>query len=156
MSFPTTISVEPTRLERGAELVLLGREVDPRKEHLCDGRRRAVAPARERLVQQPLEKGDRLGEPEVVRRRERPARVGEQRPVLADQRKVGLRVAAVDGDDDRLAHPATPASESGSSASSASSSDPASSSWPISGCARSALRAVTGHACAPPRPSSRS
>ena len=80
----------------------------------------------------------------MVRRGERPAGVGEDGPVVADERKIRLRVPTVDREDDRAAHPVTSASERERSESSASSNDPASSSWPISGWASSALRATTG------------
>ena len=104
----------------------------------------SVRAGADRLVAKPLEQAYGFRQPEVVWRGKRAADVREQRAVAADEREVGLRVAAVDREDDRLAHRAAPASDSASSARRLSSSAPESSSCPISGWVRSAFRAVTG------------
>ena len=143
---PDVHVVSPAALhERRTEGVLLRGEVDPGEEDLRRGeRRRAVPPRRaERLVEQLLEQHDRLLEAEVVRRGLRAADVREQGAVLADERDVGLRVAAVDREEDPVAHRDTPDTCAGSSRRRDSISSPVSASWPISGCASSAFRAVT-------------
>ena len=112
------VARDPALLESDAQALLLGREVHSRQEDLRNGRLGAPVPARrtEGLVEEPLQEADRLGEAEVVGRGERAADVGEQRAVRLDEREVGLRVAAVHGQDGPVAHRATPASGSGSSA----------------------------------------
>ena len=102
-------SAPPSRAPRCAlaHRVLLGREVDAGEQQLGDlgdgpldaraASRRASASSCSSTARQPVE-------PEVVRRAERPAHEREHRAVLAHEREVGLRVAAVDGEDERLAH----------------------------------------------------
>ena len=63
--------------------------------------RRAVRPAARTPRRAAPAGRDRPLEPEMVRRGQRPAHVREERAVLAHEREVGLRVAAVDGQDDR-------------------------------------------------------
>src|ERR687888_1238787 len=95
---------------RGAELLLLAREVDARHEQLRDRRDGAVARAAGvagRLVEQALEHVERAVEPEVVRRAERPADERKHLAVGADEREVGLRVAAVYGENQLVAHAVT-------------------------------------------------
>ena len=88
----------------------------------------------ERVLVEPAEQPHAAVEAEVVRRAVAAAHEREHRAVLAQQRQVGLGVAAVDGEDEAAAH------GTGSPASRRSTSSPAISSWPISGCASSAVR----------------
>ncbi len=136
------------RLDRLPQLLLLAREVDARHVQLGDLR---LSRLRSRPVEEPIEDRERLLQAEVLRRALAAADERDQLPVAADAGKVGLRGAAVDGDHVRSAH--TGASRC---ASSGSSSSPASSSWPISGCASSALRATARSPCSAARAASRS
>ena len=104
---------------------------------------------RHRLREQVLEHAQAAVEPDVVRRAQRPARQRQERAVGAHERKVGLRVAAVDGEDDG-ALTAAPASAAVTSVRSSSSSARRCSHCPISGCASSALRATRDRRSAPP------
>ena len=84
---------------------------------------------------------------DVMRMAERAAGEAEQRSVLPDERRIGLRAAAVDREDglQRIA-----------SATSWSSRPSTSSTWPIRGCASSAFRASTGSRLSAARTVSRS
>ena len=109
----------------------------------------AAAPARSRASSSSAEQVDRSRRARCGAASWRPAHEREQRAVVAQQREIGLRVAAVDGEDER-AHRQRLARRSRSSSS------PAISSWPISGCASSALRAVDAVAVTAARAASRS
>src|SRR4029079_712095 len=83
------------------EPLLLAWEVDARHAEQRDRRERPVQTgACARLVEQPREHTETAILAQVVRRALRPPRKAEQAAVLADEREVGLRVAAVDGKDD--------------------------------------------------------
>ena len=60
--------------------------------------------SRGRLVEEALEHLEAAVDAEVVRRAERAAHEREHAAVRADEREMRLRVAAVDGEDDRSAH----------------------------------------------------
>ena len=120
MSLPTTTWPAMRRASSAERrLLLLGGEVDTGEEDLCDGRGgTAVRPGgAERLLEQSLEQVDRLAQAEMMRRGERAADVREKGAVVPHQREVRLRVAAVDGQHDPVAHRAAPATRRGSSAS---------------------------------------
>ena len=80
------------------------------------------------LVDERLQRLDAARETEMMRRAERAARICEQRAVVGDQRRVGLRVAPVDGED----HASTSAARRSSSCS-------ATAYCAISGCASNAF-----------------
>ena len=91
------------------EHLFLGGEVDPGHAEARDGGdRRAVGAGDSRLLdglpEEALEHLDAAVDAEVVRRAQRPAHEREDAAVGRDEREVGLRVAAVDGEDDRRAH----------------------------------------------------
>ena len=91
------------------EHLFLGGEVDPGHAEARDGGdRRAVRVGDARLLnglpEEALEHLDAAVDAEVVRRAQRPAHEREDMAVGRDEREVGLRVAAVDGEDDRRRH----------------------------------------------------
>ena len=138
------------RREGGGDLLLLARVVDAgEQEDARLGERGCLRDARlpRGVVDQPGEHGQRALDADVVLRALRAPHEREQRAVDAQQREVGLRVPAVDGEHERTAHRLAPpcAAKRGRCASSAASSRSISSSvgphWPTSGCASSALRA---------------
>ena len=142
----------PAAVDRGVQPLLLDRQVEPGQQQVADrgapvaGEPRAGARVRVQL----LEHRDRAVEPDVVGRADAAAHEREHLAVLAQQRQVGLRVAAVDGEHEPPAH------RTGSPASSRSTSSPAISSWPISGWASSALRTSSGLPDSAARTASRS
>src|SRR5262249_6628894 len=155
---------EPPQARRGLHLHNLGGEVDSREEQLADLRDRAVAvrqaPLVERLSEQVADHAQRAFQAEVVRRAPPGAGHGQPPPVGVDEREVGLPVATVDREHERLAHPpgsrdanwgrcSRPASSSSSVRRSACGA------WPTSGCVSSALytssRSPATAACAASR-----
>src|SRR5262245_14326023 len=128
---------------RRSELLLVGPEVHARHEergHLGEGRvvLRETGLA-QRVLEEFVEHVEASVHSQVLRSTARPATKHQRAPVGRDEREVGLRVAAVDREDDAVAHATTSLV-----ARSRSSSSPASSSCAISGCASSALRATSG------------
>ena len=106
----------------------------------------------DRLVEEPLQ------HVEAARRRPRwcgelsgPRTSARAATVGTDEREIGLRVAAVDGEDDRRRHASASLPNCGRwrrpAASRLSTSSSSSGCWPISGCASSALRAIAGRRC---------
>ena len=94
--------------DRVVEAVLLLGEVEPREHEACGPRDRAVGAGEpghpDGLGEQAVQQRHGAVEPDVVRRAERPADEREQRAVRPDEREVGLRVAAVDREGQRIAH----------------------------------------------------
>ena len=133
-------SAQPRRRpRRAARSSSTGRSSPASSRWPTSARASPSSPARARASRvQLLEQLERAVEPEVVRRAAAAADEREHRAVVAHQREVGLRVAAVDGEHEPPAH------RTGSPASSRSTSSPAISSWPISGWASSALRTSSG------------
>ena len=135
-----------------AELVLLGREVDPGDQKLRELRDRSVAEVQVRrlrgLGQEVVEHGQRVVEPDQLRRAARAACEPEHLAVRAGDHEVGLRPAAVDRDEQRRAHAGLAVPNCGRCSAPAesrrSTSSSASSYCPTSGCASSAFRATTG------------
>src|SRR5439155_27238763 len=123
---PDAHAPRPAAARHGrVDALLLVREVHAAEQHLRHGR---PAPVEAGAVDELLQHGRTAVEAEVVRRAERAARVRDQRPVRLDEREVGLRVAAVDGED----HASTSAAIRSSSCS-------AIAYWTTSGCASSAF-----------------
>ena len=148
VSLPTeTLLRQAARRGRLLHLLDLGGEVDAREQQLADVGDRAVAVrdpgVGERLVEQVVDHLQRAVEAEVVRRAEPAADEREHLAVGAHEREVGLRVAAVDREDERCAHARSWAKNCGRCSRSAASSCSVSSSTggtcPTSGCASSAL-----------------
>src|SRR5262249_20934014 len=102
------------------------------------------------VLEQALEDVDRSVQSEAAGGAPRPADAREHLAVGADEREVGLGVAAVDGEPDRLRRHRHASSATGNGVPEASARARRSSSSaarpysPTSGCARSARRAVTG------------
>ena len=131
------------RSDRGVEVLDLRRKVEPGDQQLAELGHGPVVGRQAGLGRSALEQlGEhvqRALEPEVVRRAQRPSFECEERAVGGDEREVGLRRAAVHGEERGAAHTRASLAARRSSISSL-----AMSHWPISGCASSALRASAG------------
>ena len=139
---------EAARTRRRRHLLHLGGEVDAGQQQLPDLRDWAVAVRQagllNRLREQVADDAERAVQAEVVRRALGAADERKHPAVVADEREVGLPVAAVDGEHERAAHrTASRESNCGRCARPASRSSSVSRSacgaWPTSGCASSAL-----------------
>ena len=109
MSLPTeTRSAQPRVLTSCLQLELLGGEVDAREQELPDLCHRPVRPLQagllDRFVEELLEHAEAAADAEVMRRAEWAAHERAHVAVRGDERQVRLRVAAVDGEDDRSGH----------------------------------------------------
>src|SRR5205814_2403308 len=137
---------EAPRGRGGLHRLLLGREVDTGEVELSDLRDGAVAVWQaglgDRLCEEVAENCEAAVDAEVVRRALWPADEREDLAVGADERQVGLRVAAVDREDERLGHAVTSRDSncgrcSRPAARRLSVSSSTCGTWPMSGCARS-------------------
>ncbi len=129
-------SAQPLFAARSTASVDLAGKVDAREQQLRHRHRRLDASLLGGAAEQLVEHVEGALDAEMVRRAAGAAHEREQLAVLAHEREVGLRVAAVDGEDDPPAHATASASSSRSSSPSTRST------WPISGCASRALRAT--------------
>ena len=139
VSLPTVRrAAQPRPADRLVQPPLLDRQVEPGQQQVPDFGAVGQPALRERVSEEPAEQRHAAVEPDVMWRAEAAAHERQQPAVLAQQRQVGLGVAAVDGEDHAPAH------RTGSPCRSRSTSSPAISSCPISGCASSALRTSSG------------